>query len=205
MGVCIGNHLCIFTISKTTKVREMASLKKILKKKKYSKIKLRKKETHHLELTAKINGIKGTFILDTGASNSCVGLDLVNRFKLVSQESEVKAAGAGAIDMETRVSENNVLKIGNWKTTKSSLVLFDLVHVNTALTQHDATEVDGIIGADILESGKALIDYDKGILYLKKINEKKLKKLAEKAAKKQGKIARKIARKNEGNLSKVPF
>ncbi len=183
----------------------MASLKKILKKKKYSKIKLRKKETNHLELTAKINGIKGTFILDTGASNSCVGLDLVNRFKLVSEESEVKAAGAGAIDMETRVSENNVLKIGKWKTTKSNLVLFDLVHVNTALIQHNATEVDGIIGADILESGKALIDYDKSVLYLKKINEKKLKKSAKKQRKIARKIVKKIARKNEQKLSKVPF
>lgn len=85
-----------------------------------------------------------------------------------AQESETKAAGAGATDMETLQSENNSLKIGDWKTNKCHLVLFNLSHVNKALTQHNANEVHGIIGADILESGKAFIDYKQKILYLKK-------------------------------------
>ena len=129
---------------------------------------MKKIATNHLELRAKINGIKGRFILDTGASNSCVGLDLIEYFNLIAEESETKAAGAGATDMETQKSENNQLKIGNWKTEKCHLVLFNLVHVNTALTQHNAEEVHGIIGADILESGKAFIDYRNKFLYLKK-------------------------------------
>lgn len=133
--------------------------------------------TNHLELAAEINGVKGTFILDTGASNSCVGLDLIERFKLISEESDVKAAGAGATDMETQKSENNSLKIGKWKNDTCDLVLFDLMHVNTALKQHDAQEVDGIIGADVLEAGKAFIDYDKKVLYLKKPKKKKVKRL----------------------------
>ena len=155
----------------------MASLKKVLKKKKYIKIKLKKIITNHLELDAEINGIKGKFILDTGASNSCVGLDLIEHFKLISEESEIKAAGAGATDMETQKSDNNSLKIGKWKTNQCNLVLFDLTHVNTALTQHNAKKVDGIIGADVLEAGKAFIDYDKKVLYLRKLKKKKRKKL----------------------------
>ncbi|WP_299156803.1 retropepsin-like aspartic protease [uncultured Tenacibaculum sp.] len=155
----------------------MASLKKVLRKKKYIKIKLKKIITNHLELDAEINGIKGKFILDTGASNSCVGIDLIEHFKLISEESEIKAAGAGATDMETQKSDNNSLKIGKWKTNQCNLVLFDLTHVNTALTQHDAEKVDGIIGADILEAGKAFIDYDKKVLYLRKLKKKKRKKL----------------------------
>ena len=155
----------------------MTSLKKVLRKKKYIKIKLKKIVTNHLELKAKINGIDGKFILDTGASNSCVSLNLIEYFNLISEESEVKAAGAGATDMETQKSENNNLQIGKWKTNQCNLVLFDLTHVNTALTQHNAEEVHGIIGADILESGKAFIDYDKKVLYLKKLKKKKLKKL----------------------------
>ena len=124
--------------------------------------------TNHLELVVKINGIKGRFILDTGASNSCVGLDQINFFKLEAKESETKAAGAGATDMETQQSENNTLEIGKWKTKKSHLVLFDLSHVNSALEQHNEKKVNGIIGADILEKGRGLIDYNKKVLYLKK-------------------------------------
>ena len=146
----------------------MSSLKKVLQKKKYIKIKLKKIATNHLEIKAKINGIKGRFILDTGASNSCVGLDLITYFNLHAEDSDTKAAGAGATDMETQKSTNNTLQIGKWKTTKSHLVLFDMTHVNTALTQHNAKEVHGIIGADILEKGSAIIDYKTLFLYLKK-------------------------------------
>ena len=146
----------------------MKRLAQILKKNKYIKIKLKKIATNHLQLKAKINGVKGKFILDTGASNSCVGLDLIAYFNLEAEESETKAAGAGATDMETKKSENNFLKIGDWKTNKCHLVLFNLSHVNTALVQHNAKEVHGIIGADVLQQGKAFIDYNKHILYLKK-------------------------------------
>jgi hypothetical protein len=147
----------------------MKGIQKILKKNKYIKIKLKKIATNHLELKAKINGIKGRFILDTGASNSCVGLDRIEYFKLVAEESETKAAGAGATGMETQQSKNNTLEITKWKTKKCHLVLFDLSHVNTALTEHKAEEVHGIIGADILQKGKAFIDYNKNLLYLKKV------------------------------------
>ncbi len=146
----------------------MKGIQKILKKNNYVTIKLKKIATNHLELKATINGIKGRFILDTGASNTCVGIDLVEHFKLTAEVSETKAAGAGAIDMETQQSKNNILKIGDWKTKKSHLILFDLSHVNSALEQHNAKKVDGIIGADVLQKGKAFIDYNKNILYLKK-------------------------------------
>jgi hypothetical protein len=146
----------------------MKHLEDFLKNRNYQKIKLTKIATNHLELKAKINGVNGKFILDTGASNSCVGLDLIDYFKLDAQESETKAAGAGAIDMETKKSENNALKIGKWRTNKCHLVLFNLCHVNSALVKHNAKEVHGIIGADILEKGKAVIDYNKNVLYLKK-------------------------------------
>lgn len=147
----------------------MKSIQKTLKKEKYIKIKLKKIATNHLELKAKINGVKGRFILDTGASNSCVSLELADHFKLFAVESETKAAGAGAIDMLTQQSEDNELKIGKWKLKDFDLVLFDLKHVNTALEQHNAKKVDGIIGADVLEEGKAFIDYSNKKLYLKKL------------------------------------
>ncbi len=147
----------------------MSSLKKLLEKKKYQKIKLKKIVTNHLELEAKLNGVKGRFILDTGASNSCVGMDLIDQFKLTAEESETKAAGAGATDMETQQSENNELIIGKWKMKKLDLVLFDLQHVNSALEQQQAEPVHGIIGADVLEKGKAIIDYEKMALYLRKL------------------------------------
>ncbi len=106
--------------------------------------------------------------MDTGASNTCVGVDKMEVFKLNSEASEVKAAGAGATDMETQLSTENTLQIGHWKKKKIKIILFDLSHINEALTSHEALPVDGIIGADVLEKGKAVIDYKSGTLYLKK-------------------------------------
>ncbi|WP_350290249.1 retropepsin-like aspartic protease [uncultured Croceitalea sp.] len=145
----------------------MKSLKKYLETKKYTRIPLVLTETNHFEVSAKINGVSGRFILDTGASNTCIGMDKIEFFKLVSEASEVKAAGAGATEMETLVSNENKVQLGNWKKKKQKIVLFDLVHVNEALTAHKALPVDGIIGADILKKGKAIIDYNKKYLYLK--------------------------------------
>jgi hypothetical protein len=145
----------------------METLQEYLLDKDYTKIKLKLTKTNHFEIKATINGVKGRFILDTGASSSCVGFEAIETFKLIAKDSKIKAAGAGATDMLTQVSKKNTLKIGKWKKDKVILVLFNLSHVNTALTAHNAQPVDGIIGADILKKSKAVIDYQKKYLYLK--------------------------------------
>jgi len=143
------------------------TLQEFLLQQGYVKIKLKFTKANHFEIKATVNGIKGKFILDTGASNSCIGFDSVKTFNLKVEDSEVKAAGAGAIDMLTKLSKKNVIKIGKWKKEKVALILFNLTHVNTALTSHSSNPVDGIIGADILKKGNAVIDYQKKNLYLK--------------------------------------
>lgn len=143
------------------------NLQEYLLNKGYTKIKLHLTKTNHFEIKASINGQKGTFILDTGASNSCVGFDSIDTFKLNAENSKIKAAGAGAIDMETKMARKNKVKIGKWAKNKVVLVLFNLTHVNTALVNHNSKPVDGIIGADLLKKGKAIIDYNKKYLYLK--------------------------------------
>ena len=145
----------------------MSTLKKFLKKKNYVYLPLILTATDHFEINAKINSIKGRFILDTGASNTCVGMDRIEHFNLVSQESKIKAAGAGATNMETLISKKNVIDLHSWQLKKLKIVLFDLKHVNEALIAHNAEPVDGIIGADILKKSKAIIDYDNQYLYLK--------------------------------------
>ena len=145
----------------------MKSLKAYLKAKKYIQIPLALTATNHFEVAAEINGILGHFILDTGASNTCIGMHKIDFFNLITEISDIKAAGAGATEMKTFISNKNRVELGAWKKKKQKLVLFDLVHVNNALTSHNAKPVDGIIGADILKKGKGIIDYDKKKLYLK--------------------------------------
>lgn len=159
-------HLIVKLVYESSK-QNMSTLRKLLIQKEYQRIKLVFTKTNHFEVKAILNRIEGNFILDTGASNSCVGFEAVEKFGLFAQDSDVKAAGAGAIDMVTQVSQKNSIQIGKWSKNRISLVLFDLTHVNTALITHQAEPVDGIIGADILKRGKAIIDYERKCLYLK--------------------------------------
>jgi predicted aspartyl protease len=146
----------------------MEHLQDLLEKKGYKKILFKITKTQHLLIKAKINGVLGNFILDTGASNSCVGYEGIDFFNLETSHSKTKAAGAGNSSMDTLISKMNTLKIGLWKKSNFDLVVFDLSHVNEALQNHKAKCVHGIIGADVLLSGKAVIDYYNHCFYLKK-------------------------------------
>ena len=145
----------------------MSSLRKLLESKGYHRIKLKYTETNHFELVAKINNIEGNFILDTGASSTCVGFETVKHFNLLAEDSKVRAAGAGGTNMLTQIASKNRIEIKGWESKKLDIVLFDLTHVNEALVNHKADRVHGIIGADILKKGKAVIDYKLKALYLK--------------------------------------
>lgn len=145
----------------------MKNLHEKLKKVDYKKIKFKVTKTQHLLIKAKINGVKGNFILDTGASNSCVGFESIEHFALEAKNSKTKASGAGATGMLTQISSDNKLKLGKWKNNKLDLVIFDLSHVNEALSHYKVKPVHGIIGADVLMKGKGIIDYYNHCLYLK--------------------------------------
>lgn len=145
----------------------MENLHEVLKKEKYKKIKFKVTKTQHLLVKAKINSISGNFILDTGASNSCVGFESIERFELNAKKSKTKASGAGGTGMKTQISAHNKLELGSWKNTDFGIVIFDLSHVNEALESFKAKPVHGIIGADVLLEGKAIIDYYNHCLYLK--------------------------------------
>ncbi|MFM2230526.1 MAG: hypothetical protein RL607_1784 [Bacteroidota bacterium] len=145
----------------------MNSLIDFLKNTKYKRTTFTLCNTQHVILSAKVNGVSGRFILDTGASTSCIGFESVTKFQLETQHSTTKAAGAGATGMHTEQSIDNFLQIGRWKYPSFPFVVFDLTHVNTALAQYKVKPVDGIIGADVLLKSQAIIDYANFCLFLR--------------------------------------
>jgi len=141
-------------------------LKKILVKNGYQIIKLTTLPSGHHLITAKLNKKKGAFILDTGASNTCIDTSKAKRFKLKLKETDHKATGAGTLEIDIQTAHKNTLKIDGWKIKKLDVVVMDLSHINQALSIFDI-KIDGIIGADILQAGKGIIQYDKELLFLK--------------------------------------
>ena len=123
--------------------------------------------SNHFKIISKINGVKGVFLVDTGASTTFIDLNLKEKFKLTSKPSSIKASGAGPDKIDTFLSKNNSLSIGKWVKTRFPIALIDLSSVNNAFESINASTVDGIIGADVLKKGFAVIDYEKRYLYLK--------------------------------------
>ena len=132
----------------------------------YISVKLKLLKTNHYLLKACINKVEGKFILDSGASSSCICLSLENKFKIDSKENKIKASSATSNMEGTRLSKNNAIKIGKFRG-KINLVSIDMTHINRVLNEKVTESVDGIIGADVLKKSKAVIDYESNKLYLK--------------------------------------
>ena len=142
------------------------TLNKFLKSEGYSSVKLIFLKSKHFLIEAKVNGAKGRFILDTGASNSCICTSLENKFNVISKESKEKASSANSEMTHTKISKSNAIHIGKWED-KINLISFDMNHINNALSQKKVSPIDGIVGADILKKSKAILDYKSNKLYLK--------------------------------------
>ena len=142
------------------------TLNKFLKSEGYSSVKLIFLKTKHYLIEAKVNSINGRFILDTGASNSCICTSLEGKFKVISEESKEKASSANSEMTHTKISKRNVIQIGKWNSN-ASLITFDMNHINNALSQKKIDSIDGIIGADILKKSNSILDYKSNKLFMK--------------------------------------
>ena len=142
------------------------TLNKFLKTSGYISVKLIFLKTKHYLIEAKVNSINGRFILDTGASNSCICTSLEDKFKVISKKSKEKASSANSEMTHTMISKNNRIQIDKWED-KINLISFDMNHINNALSQKKVPPIDGIIGADILKKSKSILDYKTNKLFLK--------------------------------------
>ena len=142
------------------------TLNKFLKESGYFCVKLQFLKTKHYSFEAMINGVNGIFILDTGASNSCICISLEDKFKIISKETIENASSATSEIINAKVSRNNKIQIGKWKN-KINLISFNMNHINQVLGEKKIDYVDGILGADILKKSKAILDYKSNKLYLK--------------------------------------
>ena len=124
-------------------------------------------KTNHLIISCKINGVEGSFIIDSGASNSCVDTNLTSKYKLKTSLSQENASSATSTISKMYISKNNRLQIEGLLHEDFNVFLFDMSHINKTFINDAIEEIDGIIGGDILKKFKAKIDYDKKKIYLK--------------------------------------
>ena len=67
--------------------------------------------TNHIIIDAAVNNVDGQFLIDTGASNSCIDLNKSEKFKLDYGKSDEQASSATNEIKETYISKKNLLLI----------------------------------------------------------------------------------------------
>ena len=165
MFVFVSSLICQYTYSQQDKSDSELGL--FLKGKNYIAIQLGKFITGHLYLTANLNGTTAIFVLDTGAGATVMEEKGESKFNLTVSSTENKAVGAGGSGLTLTEASIQNLEIEDYVLRDFKIHLMNLDHINNAFKQVGLAEIDGVIGADILTKGKAVIDYENLILYLK--------------------------------------
>lgn len=120
---------------------------------------------HHL-IEARINGRKGEFVLDTGANMTVIDRSHLRNFGLTATSGDIGGAiGVGAGGQASRVPVDS-FRIGPVQVRQNRVVSSDLGQLLTVLSRVSGITVNGIIGQDVLNEHRAIIDVERPMLYL---------------------------------------
>ena len=104
---------------------------------------------------ARVNGHGGLrFLLDTGASHSCVTPRLVARLELQTS-GEATALGAGG-ELSLDLTRIDTLRIGAAEVHGLTVAIVDVDHVAKLVKR-----IDGVVGNDFLRRFLVTLDYKK--------------------------------------------
>ncbi|MGB5980946.1 MAG: retropepsin-like aspartic protease [Nonlabens sp.] len=145
----------------------MISLKKLLEEQGYIRHNIRMApKTGHIVTKAYVNGHLGRFIIDTGASASCINQEMYKEFQLETEFMDRQISTASG-NLRPRLSLNNTLELGAWSDEGFSFLSMDMTYINNALKSERMKSIQGLLGADFLTSANAVIDYRTKKIFLK--------------------------------------
>ncbi|MEO7292081.1 MAG: retropepsin-like aspartic protease [Ginsengibacter sp.] len=139
-----------------------------MNKKKYTEIPIRVNAIGHLDVEVTIDGIKTSFLVDTGASNTVIDIGFARENLKEFTALAEQGGGVGTSQMIIFHKKIDLFKINDFEIPSFDLYATDFQHVKDSLAKKGITEAcNGVIGADILIRYNAVIDYKKQRLYLK--------------------------------------
>jgi clan AA aspartic protease (TIGR02281 family) len=122
---------------------------------------------NHIVIQAKANGQNVTLIVDTGASRTCIAESCAERLGLKSGRVEQVAVSFALLKKTKALSKLESLDIGSLHLTDFETWIVDFSYINMIVQWQGEEFCDGVLGADILKSKSAVIDYKCCKLYLK--------------------------------------
>jgi hypothetical protein len=122
----------------------------------------------HILVDLKINEKKANILIDTGASSTVLDASRLERFVPDAKLKELNklSTGLGTSSMQGHSILINEMELGVLKITSFTTTVLDLSNVNASYKMMKLKPIDGVLGGDILNKYKAVIDYRKKILML---------------------------------------
>jgi hypothetical protein len=132
----------------------------------FTALPVREVATGHQLIEATINGHTGEFVLDTGANMSVIDDAHLGNFGIEPGTGTIGGAVAiGGAGKARRVGIDS-FTIGDVDIRQNRIVTSDLGNLLELLGRVAGTDVNGIIGQDVLNEHRAIIDVARPMLYL---------------------------------------
>jgi clan AA aspartic protease (TIGR02281 family) len=129
---------------------------------------LKLEDGFHLLVSIRVNGKSAKFLVDTGASKTVLDRSRSSRFLSVNkfEKHDKLSTGLGTSNMKSHLALIDKISLGKISLKNYKAVIIDLSHVNVAYGQINQKPIDGVLGSDILNKYKSVIDYGKRKLLL---------------------------------------
>jgi predicted aspartyl protease len=120
-------------------------------------------EGFHLMVQGLINGKKASFLVDTGASRTVFDQEAIKAYlpEPSFEENEKLSTGLGTNSMPSQVTTIECIRFGELEINQYVAIVIDLQHVHQSYSMLGLPEINGVLGGDILNSYKAVINYKK--------------------------------------------
>ena len=118
-------------------------------------------EGFHIMVKGMIHGKEASFLIDTGASRSVFDPSTIVSFieDIQFEKKEGMSAGVGSSDLESATFVIDSLSIGSLEIKDYEAVALDLENIHEMYAKLSLPHIDGIIGSDLLQKNKAVINY----------------------------------------------
>ena len=118
-------------------------------------------EGFHIMVKGMIHGKEASFLIDTGASRSVFDPNTIVTYieDIQFEKKEGMSAGVGSSDLESATFVIDSLSIGSLEIKDYEAVALDLENIHEMYTKLGLPHIDGIIGGDLLQKNKAVINY----------------------------------------------
>jgi len=126
----------------------------------FTKVPMRLRSDHRLEVSCSIDGIPSTIIVDTGSLITCVDRSIAAKAGITTKRTKAVVLGSGGASAPVRIGRVKQLAIGDFKIRGADIVFVDLPETDFPSAY--------ILGIGELVSNNAIIDLGALSLYLRR-------------------------------------